>query len=37
LGRLRDPAAVLALERAARDEVAEVRAWAAAALARTPA
>jgi HEAT repeat protein len=35
LGRLRDPAALPALERAARDEVAEVRDWAAAAVERT--
>jgi HEAT repeat protein len=35
LGRLRDPAAIPALERAAADEVPEVREWAASALEQT--
>jgi HEAT repeat protein len=35
LGRLRDPAAIPALERAALDAVPEVREWAASALERT--
>jgi HEAT repeat protein len=35
LGRLRDPSAIPALERAAQDAVPEVREWAASALERT--
>jgi hypothetical protein len=35
LGRLRDPAAIPALEKAAQDTVPEVRKWAASALKRT--